>query len=64
MVVARRRSEECATEGLTVCCTRATCTDGDPLFVTSANGRRVNLGAYGNTPWATMSKGGTMLLVK
>ena len=28
------------------------------------NGRRVNLGAYGNTPWATMSKGGTALIVK
>ena len=28
------------------------------------NGHRVNLGAYGNTPWATMSKGGTMLMVK
>ena len=28
------------------------------------NGRQVNLGFYGNTPWATMSKGGTMLLVR
>ena len=28
------------------------------------NGHRVNLGAYGNTPWATMSKQGTALIVK
>ena len=28
------------------------------------NGRRVNLGFYGNTPWATMSPGGTLLLVR
>ena len=24
----------------------------------AGNGRRVNIGAYGGTPWATMSKGG------
>ena len=30
----------------------------------SPNGKCVNLGFYGNTPWATMSKGGTMILVK
>ena len=34
------------------------------LLEPTPNGRRVNLGAYGNTPYATMSKGGTMLLVK
>ena len=28
------------------------------------NGHRVNLGFYGNTPWATMSKQGTALIVK
>ena len=28
------------------------------------NGRCVNLGAYGNTPWATMSPGGGVLFVK
>ena len=28
------------------------------------NGRRVNLGAYGNTPWATMSPAGTALIVR
>ena len=28
------------------------------------NGRRVNLGAYGNTPWATMSPGGLVLFVQ
>ena len=28
------------------------------------NVRRVNLGAYGNTPWATMSKGGTLIFVR
>ena len=28
------------------------------------NGNRVNLGAYGNTPWATMSKGGTLIFVR
>ena len=34
------------------------------LLEPAPNGGRVNLGAYGNTPWATMSKGGTLLLVK
>ena len=28
------------------------------------NGWRVNLGCYGNTPWATLSKGGTVLIVR
>ncbi len=28
------------------------------------NGYRVNLGFYGNTPWATMSGGGSLLLLK
>ena len=28
------------------------------------NGRRVNLGAYGNTPWATMSESGLLIFVK
>ena len=28
------------------------------------NGHRVNLGAYGNTQWATMSPGGTVLIVR
>ena len=28
------------------------------------NGHRVNMGAYGNTPWATMSKGGTLIFVR
>ena len=28
------------------------------------NGRCVNMGAYGNTPWATMSKGGTLIFVR
>ena len=28
------------------------------------NGRRVNMGAYGNTPWATMSPAGTALIVR
>ena len=28
------------------------------------NGHRVNLGAYGGTPWATMSKGGTLIFVR
>ena len=28
------------------------------------NGNRVNLGAYGNTPWATMSPGGLVLFVQ
>ena len=28
------------------------------------NGWRVNMGAYGNTPWATMSKQGTALIVR
>ena len=41
---------------------------GDPASDYSGeptpNGRRVNLGAYGNTPWATMSPGGTMIFVK
>ena len=27
-------------------------------------GQRINLGFYGNTPWATMSKGGTLIFVK
>ena len=30
----------------------------------SPNGCRVNLGFYGNTPWASMSKGGLLILVK
>ena len=30
----------------------------------SPNGECVNLGFYGNTPWATMSKGGMLLLVR
>ena len=34
------------------------CTEPKP------NGRRVNLGAYGNTPWATMSPAGTALIVR
>ena len=41
---------------------------GDPESIyenePSPNGHQVNLGAYGNTPWATMSKGGTLILVK
>ena len=41
---------------------------GDPASDYSGeptpNGRRVNLGVYGNTPWATMSPGGTMIFVK
>ena len=41
---------------------------GDPAHGWSnepaPNGRRVNMGFYGNTPWATMSPGGMMLLVK
>ena len=28
------------------------------------NGRRVNLGFYGNTPWATMSPGGLLLFIQ
>ena len=28
------------------------------------NMNRVNMGAYGNTPWATLSKGGTMIFVR
>lgn len=28
------------------------------------NGRRINLGFYGNTPWATMSSGGSLILVQ
>ena len=28
------------------------------------NGHRVNMGFYGNTPWATMSKGGTLIFVR
>lgn len=28
------------------------------------NGRRINLGFYGNTPWATMSPGGLIFLLK
>ena len=28
------------------------------------NGGRVNLGAYGNTPWATLSPYGFLLMVK
>ena len=34
------------------------------LLEPSPNGHRVNLGAYGNTPWATMSKGGTLIFVR
>ena len=34
------------------------CTEPHP------NGSRVNMGFYGNTPWATLSKGGTMLFVR
>ena len=34
------------------------CTEPKP------NGHRVNMGFYGNTPWATMSPGGTALLVR
>ena len=30
----------------------------------SPNGNRVNLGFYGNTPWATMSKNGLLIFVK
>lgn len=30
----------------------------------SPNGRRVNLGCYGNTPWATMSPGGLIILFR
>ena len=37
---------------------RVKCTEPKP------NGRRVNLGAYGNTPWATMSPAGTALIVR
>ena len=40
---------------------------GDPAMECvepTPNGRRVNLGAYGNTPWATMSKGGTLIFVR
>ena len=40
---------------------------GDPsqkCVEPTPNGRRVNMGAYGNTPWATMSGGGTMLFVR
>lgn len=28
------------------------------------NGWRVNLGYYGNTPWATLSRDGTLILVR
>ena len=28
------------------------------------NGRRVNLGCYGNTPWATRTPGGAVLIVR
>ena len=40
---------------------------GDPAMKCvepKPNGRRVNLGFYGNTPYATISKGGTMILVR
>ena len=41
---------------------------GDPASdcrkETKPCGCRVNLGFYGNTPWATMSKGGTMIFVR
>lgn len=41
---------------------------GDPASAYSneptPNGRRVNLGFYGNTPWASCSRHGIMLLVK
>ena len=37
---------------------RVKCTEPKP------NGHRVNLGAYGNTPWATMSPAGTALIVR
>ena len=41
---------------------------GDPESDCSSeptpNGRRINLGFYGNTPWASMAKGGGMLIVK
>ena len=41
---------------------------GDPaspyVLEPKPNGHRVNLGAYGNTPWATMSKQGTALIVR
>ena len=34
------------------------------LLEPTPNGHRVNLGAYGNTSEAALSKGGTMLLVR
>ena len=40
---------------------------GDPAMKCvepKPNGHRVNLGCYGNTPWATMSPGGTMIFVR
>jgi len=37
---------------------------GDWANEPTPNGRRVNLGAYGNTPWATMAKPGTLIFVK
>ena len=40
---------------------------GDPAMKCvepKPNGHRVNLGCYGNTPWATMSPGGTALIVR
>ena len=40
---------------------------GDPAMKCvepKPNGPRVNLGAYGNTPWATMSDTGLLLFVR
>lgn len=41
---------------------------GDPASVyanePSPNGHRVNLGYYGNTPWATLSPGGLVIILK
>ena len=40
---------------------------GDPAMKCvepKPNGRRVNMGFYGNTPWATMSPAGTALIVR
>ena len=41
---------------------------GDPASAfanePSPNGRRVNLGYYGNTPWATLSPGGLVIILK
>ena len=37
---------------------------GDYSHEPKPNGNRVNLGVYGNTPWATMSPGGMLIYVK